>query len=150
MHLVFTLLKEAQTLTLWTLFSTPFCSFWAPLGREPQELVSLWFRARVAPLGPKGPHEPTFSTSFCNFFIFLLPTLLPTKFLSSRPSLLDLWFPEEMQPSGAGVWRGVWKGLPHWKTIFDPPCRGNYVPPSSFIHPPPLEGYFEGWGGWGV
>ena len=24
-----------------------------------------------------------------------------------------------------------------------------YTPPPPFIHPPPLEGYFQGWGGWG-
>ena len=32
---------------------------------------------------------------------------------------------------------------------FEAPRGRNFIPP-PFIHPPPLEGYFQGWGGGGV
>ena len=34
---------------------------------------------------------------------------------------------------------------------FEPPRGRDFIrPPPPFIHPQPLEGYFQGWGGGGV
>ena len=32
---------------------------------------------------------------------------------------------------------------------FEAPRGRNFIRPPPFIHPPPLGGYLEGWGGWG-
>ena len=32
---------------------------------------------------------------------------------------------------------------------FEAPRGRNFIRPPFFTHPPPLEGYFQGWGGWG-
>ena len=38
---------------------------------------------------------------------------------------------------------------PFWPAYFEPPPPQQefYTPPPSFIRPPSLEGYFQGWGG---
>ena len=37
-----------------------------------------------------------------------------------------------------------------WGCIFWGPARQKFYTPPPFIHPPPLGGYFQGWGGGGV
>ena len=36
-----------------------------------------------------------------------------------------------------------------WGCIFWGPTQQEFYTPPPFIHPPPLGGYFQGWGGWG-
>ena len=55
-------------------------------------------------------------------------------------------------PPSPHFWlKGIFSGEGGGGVYFEAPRGRIFIrPPPLFIHPPPLEGYFQGWGGGGV
>ena len=45
--------------------------------------------------------------------------------------------------------KGIFQGRGVGCIFWGPTRQEFYTPPPPLKHPPPLEGYFQGWGGWG-
>ena len=53
-------------------------------------------------------------------------------------------------PPSPHFWpEGIFQGRGGGGVCFEAPRGRNFIRPPPFIHPPPLEGYFRGGGGWG-
>ena len=107
-----------------------------PRGSSPDLLEEIWGPKKSFNSKESSEAFPEFSEQF-GPSIHEMKGFSRAKLYTPPPPSPHFW------PEGTFQWRGV--GV----NILRPHAAGILYAPPPFIHPPPLEGSFQGWGGWG-